>query len=225
VASGAEQPDTPVSGIDGPVSSGKSSLAGRVAAALGWHHLDSGSLYRLVAATALARKVSLEDEQALADLALGLRASTYGSDGGTPVSELSLRSETVSAAASTVAAYPAVRRAIFALQRSARRAPGLVADGRDMGTVIFPDAPLKVFLEASAEVRAKRRIKQLKNNGLNVSFRALLAGIRERDARDRGRAAAPLRPAEDAIVVDSTQMSLEQVLGHVLALAQAQGIG
>ena len=130
----------------------------------------------------------------------------------------------MSAAASTVAAYPELRDAILARQRAARRLPGLVADGRDMGTVVFPDARLKIYLDASPEIRADRRNKQLRNKGLNVSFRALLAGIRERDARDRERAAAPLRPAGDAIVIDSTAMSLDEVVRQALALVRERGL-
>ena len=216
----------PVICVDGPGGSGKSTLAGLVAGSLQWRRLDSGALYRLVAAAALERGMNLEDSRPLAALAGRLDIRFEGAEpfvsGAAP--GLDIRSEPVSAAASTIAAHAELREAMLARQRAARRPPGLVADGRDMGTVVFPDAALKVFLDASPEVRAERRNKQLKNKGLNVSFRALLAAIRKRDARDRERAAAPLMPAGDAVVIDSTAMSLEEVLARALALARERGI-
>lgn len=216
----------PVICVDGPGGSGKSALAGCLAQRLGWRHLDSGSLYRMVAASALERGLSLEEPQALVELATGLDIG-FG-DGGITLGGAAppedIRSEQVGSAASTIATYPEVRAAILAQQRRARRPPGLVADGRDMGTVVFPDAELKIFLEASPEVRAERRNKQLKDKGLNVSFRALLAAIHERDARDRERAAAPLKPADDAIVVDSTGMNLGEVLAQALTLVDERGL-
>ena len=222
----AGKPAAPVVCVDGPGGSGKSTLAALLAESLQWHQLDSGALYRLVAAAALEREISLEDSEALAQFANGLDVRFEGARpriaGESP--GLDIRSEPVSAAASTIAVYPELRDAILARQRAARRPPGLVADGRDMGTVVFPGAQLKIYLDASPEIRADRRNKQLRNKGLNVSFRALLAGIRERDARDRERAAAPLRPAADAIVIDSTAMSLEEVLERALALARERGL-
>ena len=209
----------PVICVDGPSGAGKSTLAGRLAEALGWGHLDSGALYRLVAATALQRGQNLADRRALAGLVAGLQTDF---DAGGPAEHMG--SEQVGAAASTIAAYPELRAAMLLPQRAARRPPGLVADGRDMGTVVFPDAELKIFLDASPEVRAQRRNIQLKNKGLNVSFRDLLAAIHERDARDRERAAAPLRPADDAIVVDSTGMNLDEVVAKALALARQRGL-
>ena len=217
----------PVICVDGPGGSGKSTLAGLLADRLGWNRLDSGALYRIAAAAALERGLSLGDANAIAEFARDLDVRFEGGRpkvrGGAP--KLDIRSERVGAAASTIAAYPRLRDAMRARQRAARRPPGLVADGRDMGTVVFPDAALKIFLDASPEVRADRRNKQLKNKGLNVSFRDLLAGIQKRDARDRERAAAPLRPAGNAIVIDSTAMSLEEVLMQALALAHERGLG
>jgi cytidylate kinase len=204
--------------IDGPSGSGKGTIAARLAQALGWHLLDSGALYRIVAACALSRGIPLDDEASLARMATALEIRFEEERvlvDGTDVTE-TIRTEPVSAAASEVAALGAVRAAILDLQRSMRAPPGLVADGRDMGTVVFPDAPLKVYLDASAQVRAERRYKQLKNKGLSVSFRALLANLVERDARDRERAVSPLVPAQDALIIDSTDLGIEEVLNQVL---------
>ena len=216
----------PVICLDGPGGSGKSTVAKRLAHALAWHRLDSGALYRLVAAAALDRHVDLKDSRAVAALAADWGLSGDGARAAHPNEAQShrIRSEPVSRAASTIAVYPELRAAMLARQRAARRPPGLVADGRDMGTVVFPDAPLKVFLDATPEERAKRRTKQLKNKGLNVSFRDLLAGIQERDARDRERAAAPLKPADDAIVIDSTALGLDDVVEMALSLALERGL-
>jgi cytidylate kinase len=215
-------PSVPVVAIDGPSGSGKGTLAARLAAALGWHLLDSGALYRVVAAVALQRAVPLDDPAGLARMAGALRIEFE--DGRVRVDGVDLsdriRTEPVSRAASVVAAVPEVREAILALQHAMRRPPGLVADGRDMGTVVFPDAPLKIFLDASPEVRAERRYNQLKNKGLSVSLAALLASLKERDARDRARAVSPLVPAADALIVDSTDLSIEAVLDRVLAEVQ-----
>jgi cytidylate kinase len=212
--------------IDGPSGSGKGTLAAAVARALGWHLLDSGSLYRIIGVVAERDGLALDDEAELTSLALRLEIEFV--DGRSIVNGADLtdaiRTEDAGAAASQVAALGDVREAVLALQRSFRRPPGLVADGRDMGTVVFTDAPLKIFLEASAEERAERRYNQLKNKGLSVSLRGLLAQIEERDARDRGRAIAPLKPADDAVVIDSTQMTIEEVLKTVMDLVRQAGL-
>lgn len=223
----------PVIAIDGPSGSGKGTLARALAARLGWNFLDSGALYRLVAYAALRTAVRLDDVGALAALARGLEIrfvldSTHPEGlrvllGGEDVTE-EIRSEAVGEAASTVAAYPAVREALVGLQRRFLKLPGLVADGRDMGTVVFPFAVLKLFLTARVEERAQRRHKQLKDKGMSVSLARLLEGMRARDERDETRAASPLRPAEDALVIDSTELSIEQVLQRVLDEAEARNL-
>jgi cytidylate kinase len=210
---------TPVVTIDGPSGSGKGTVSSLLAKRLGWHLLDSGALYRIVAAEALQRGIRVDDENSLAAMAATLSIRFAGDlvevDGEDR--SLLIRTEEVSAAASEVAVLPLVRAAILDLQRSMCQPPGLVADGRDMGTEVFPDAPLKIYLDASAEVRAERRYNQLKNKGLSVSLRALLANLQERDARDKGRAVSPLKPAPDAIVIDSTNMSIDEVLTQIHA--------
>ena len=220
-------PDVPVVAVDGPAASGKGTIAAGVAAALGFHLLDSGSLYRLVALKALEDRIALTAESALADAAL--RLDTTFSDGtirleGRDVTA-AIRDEAVSAAASRVAVHPAVRSALVARQRAFRRRPGLVADGRDMGTVVFPDARLKVFVTASPEERARRRHKQLIEKGISGSIESLLLDIRERDARDAGRAVAPLAPAADALILDTTGMSIEDAVGFVVERYRALGSG
>lgn len=223
----------PVIAIDGPSGSGKGTIARKIAARLGWNFLDSGALYRLVAYSALHDAVRLDDVQTLAWVAAGLEIrfvlDETHADGvrvllhGEDVSE-DIRSEAVGEAASHVAAYPAVRDALIDLQRSFLKLPGLVADGRDMGTEVFPFAALKLFLTASVEERAQRRHKQLKDKGMSVSLAGLLEGMKARDERDQTRVTSPLRPAEDALVIDSTALSIEQVLGRVLEEARARDL-
>jgi CMP/dCMP kinase len=213
----------PVISVDGPAASGKGTVATGVAAALAFHYLDSGSLYRLVALKALGTGTALADAPALARLAAGL--DVVFRDGivvleGQDVTE-AIRSEAVSAAASQVAIHPDVRTALYGRQRAFLRPPGLVADGRDMGTVVFPEALVKVFVTASVEERARRRYKQLIAKGISVTMESLLRDIRERDARDAGRAAAPLKPAADAVLLDTTAMTIEAAVGRVLGLYRA----
>ena len=218
---GMETSEVPVITIDGPGGSGKGTIAMRLAEQLGWHFLDSGALYRLVAVAAMDRHMDDGDEEGLAELARGLDVSFGLSDEGMVILldgnyiTGRLRSPEVSSMASRVAAIPAVRAALVHRQRAFRRPPGLVADGRDMGTVIFPDAVLKIFLTASAEARAERRHKQLKEKGENVNLSRLFREIEERDARDRSRAVSPLRPADDAHVIDSTEMTINEVLDAI----------
>jgi len=223
--------DAPVIAVDGPSGSGKGTLAVRLALAMGWHLLDSGALYRAVAWSALNDAVALDDGDALASLARRLDARFDIVDADNVIvrangSDISgaIRDEAVSIAASRVAALPPVRAALLDAQHGFRRRPGLVADGRDMGTVVFLDAPLKIFLEASAEERARRRYKQLKDKDLGVSLRALLESIRERDERDRSRAVSPLKPADDAVVIDSSSLSIDAVFENVLKLAVERGL-
>ena len=210
----------PVIAVDGPAASGKGTVAAGVARALAFHYLDSGSLYRLVALKALATGTPVADAPALAGLAAGLEVSfpdgTIRLD-GQDVTE-AIRGEEVSAAASQVAVHQAVRTALFDRQRAFCRPPGLVADGRDMGTVVFPEALVKVFVTASPEERARRRYKQLIAKGISITMDGLLRDIRERDARDAGRAAAPLVPASDAAILDTTDLTIEAAIGRVLGL-------
>ena len=212
----------PVITIDGPGGAGKGTLCKAMAEALGWHLLDSGAIYRVLALAAVHHDVALDNEHALVVLASHLDVSfDAGSDGvriileGEEVSA-AIRTEQSGNAASKIAAYPRVREALLRRQRAFRTAPGLIADGRDMGTVVFPDAEAKIFLDASAEERANRRLKQLQEKGFDVNFDRLLIEIRERDDRDRNRAVAPLRPAPDALVVDSTAMDIDAVVETIL---------
>ena len=214
----------PVLTIDGPSGSGKGTIAALIAEKLGWSLLDSGALYRIVAAVALDRGMDLGDADELAVMAASL--DIRFDDGRVLVDGADLtdviRTEPVSVASSEVSALEPVRAAILDLQRNMRRPPGLVADGRDMGPVVFKDADLKIYLDASAEIRAERRYNQLKNKGLDVNFRALLANLEERDARDKARAVSPLVPAEDALIIDSTNLSIEEVLEVVLSEVDAR---
>jgi cytidylate kinase len=219
-----EDRNVPVITIDGPGGSGKGTIAMRLAESLGWHFLDSGALYRLVAVAAMDRGIDEADGAALAATARGLDVQFGLSEEGLVILldgnyiTGRLRSEAVSAMASRVAALPAVRAALVQRQRAFRQPPGLVADGRDMGTVIFPDARLKIFLTASAEARAERRYKQLKEKGENVNLPRLFREIKKRDERDSSRAVSPLRPADDAHVIDSTEMTINEVLEEIRKL-------
>ena len=217
----------PVIAIDGPSGSGKGTIARQVAAALGWHLLDSGALYRLLALAASRRGIGLDDTARLAVLAANLDVR-FGVDAegeqlvwldGEPVGD-ELRTEEAGRGASTVAALQPVRDALLGLQQGFRKRPGLVADGRDMGTQVFPEAELKVYLTASAEERAGRRHKQLKDKGIDVSLAALSRDIEDRDRRDSERSVAPLRPAEDARILDSSDQSIDAVTETVLGWAR-----
>ena len=217
--------EPPVIAVDGPAASGKGTIAEGVAHALGFHYLDSGSLYRLVALAALRAGIDLADAPRLAEAAAGLR--TAFAPEGILLRDVdvtaALRSPEVTAAASQVAVFPQVRKALLARQRAFRQPPGLVADGRDMGTVVFPDALLKVYVTASAEERARRRYKQLIEKGNSVTIDSLLDDIRARDARDSARPAAPLKPAVDAIILDTTGMSIDASIAFVLDRFRALG--
>lgn len=208
----------PVIAIDGPSASGKGTVAQRVAEKLGYHYLDSGALYRLVALAAIRSGLNLDDEGAVAALAGSLDAGFEGGViflNGTQVTD-AIRSEECGNGASRIAALPGVRDALLARQRAFRRAPGLVADGRDMGSRVFPDAALKVFLTASAEERAKRRYKQLIEKGMYGNITTLLQDIRERDERDMRRSVAPLQQCADASLVDTTSLTIDEAVAEVL---------
>ena len=210
--------DIPVIAIDGPSASGKGTVAQRVAEKLGFHYLDSGALYRLVALAAMRAEVDLTDETALADIARDLAVVFAGAKiqlQGEDVTD-AIRAEACSNGASRIAAYPQVRTALLQRQRAFRQFPGLVADGRDMGSVVFPDAALKIFLTASAETRAQRRYKQLMEKGIDANISTLLQDIRERDARDSNRSVAPLQQGADASLLDTTSLNITQAVAEVL---------
>ena len=208
----------PVIAIDGPFASGKGTVAAPVAAALGFHYLDSGALYRLVALLALRAGTDLDDEAALARLAASMEVA-FGEGtvrlGGEEVSA-AMRSEEVATAASRVAARPAVRQALLTRQRGFRRLPGLVADGRDMGSIVFPDAPLKVFLTAAVETRAERRYKQLMEKGMYAKMTDVVEDLRRRDERDSTRPVAPLKHYPDALFLETTGLTAEQAVEKIL---------
>ncbi|HEX5458794.1 MAG TPA: (d)CMP kinase [Steroidobacteraceae bacterium] len=221
----------PVVTIDGPSGSGKGTISRGVAQVVGWHLLDSGALYRLVAYAGSDQGLDPADREGHARVAASMQVTFgVGPDGseqvllaGRDVTQ-GIRTETAGQGASRVAAWPGVRTALLERQRAFARPPGLVADGRDMGTVVFPQAPLKIYLTASAEERARRRHKQLKDKGSGVSLSALSREITERDARDSTRAVAPLIPAPDAEVIDSTGLSIEAVVGRVLELGARRSL-
>jgi cytidylate kinase len=214
----------PVIAIDGPSGSGKGTVSRLIAARLGWHFLDSGALYRLVALAALHHAVPLDDEVSLKTLAAHLDVQFSAGEGGgegqivlegEDVTD-AIRTEECGKAASVVAALPSVRKALLERQRAFRESPGLVADGRDMGTVVFPGAELKVFLTASREERAQRRYNQLNAKGVSVNLQHILGELAERDARDSERSVAPLRPAADAITIDTTTLTINGVVEKVM---------
>lgn len=221
----------PVVAIDGPSGSGKGAVSQRLAAWLGWHYLDSGALYRAVGVAAQRAGVDLADTEGLARVARTLDVA-FGSQPDAPA-QVRLRGEDISNelrteasgdAASRVAGIPAVREALLRKQHELRQPPGLVADGRDMGTTVFPDALLKVFLTASAEVRAERRYKQLKEKGFDVNLPRLLGEIRERDARDAARAVSPLKAAADAQLLDTSDLSISEVVDRISSLLRQRGV-
>lgn len=231
---GAAQ-SVPVITIDGPAGVGKGTASLGLAQFLCWHYLDSGALYRVLALASLERRIAVDDVARLTALASSLGVSfRIDKDaageamarvflGGLPVGT-QLRAEACAARASQIAALPAVRDALLQLQRSFRKPPGLVAEGRDMGTVVFPDAQLKVFITASVEVRAERRFKQLKQKGLDGSLRALLDELTQRDRRDRERSVSPLRPAADAVVIDTSDLGIVGVQDRLRSLCLERGL-
>jgi CMP/dCMP kinase len=219
-------PSAPVITIDGPSASGKGTISSLVAQALGWQMLDSGALYRLVGYAAIKKSIALDDTTSLERIAreLDVRFIAGVNDQETKIYlgdenvTLAIRTEESGKAASTVAAHPQVRSALLDRQRAFQQMPGLVADGRDMGTVVFPGAALKIFLTASAEERAKRRYKQLMEKGISANLAQLFDEIAERDKRDSQRDTAPLKPANDAVELDTTHMTISEVVDRIIAL-------
>jgi cytidylate kinase len=221
----------PVITLDGPGGVGKGTVSGLLAKHLGWHYLDSGALYRLGALAAMNHGVDFDNESALAVIAehLDIRFRQDANDKITILLEgddvtRQIRTEEVGSNASRVASFSRVRDALLRRQRAFRTEPGLVADGRDMGTVVFTDAPLKVFLTATSEERARRRVSQLERGGEPVDYQQVLSDINLRDDRDRNRAVAPLKPAENAVLIDTTELSIEAVLDQVLQQASDRGL-
>lgn len=210
--------DIPVIAIDGPSASGKGTVAQRVAGKLGFHYLDSGALYRLVALSAMRSDADLADEHVLSDIAARLDVVFEDAEIWLESENVTdaIRAEACSNTASRIAAYPRVRVALLERQRAFRQFPGLVADGRDMGSVVFPDAALKIFLTASAETRAQRRYKQLMEKGIDANISTLLQDLRERDARDSGRSVAPLQQGEGTSLLDTTSLDIGQAVDCIL---------
>ena len=213
----------PVIAIDGPSGSGKGTVSTAVASHLGWHYLDSGAVYRVLGFLAQEKGVALDDVSGLVTIAQSLDVSFRGSEVWLNGKEIrdEIRTEEAGKRASLVSPIPEVRKTLLEWQRSQAREPGLVADGRDMGSVVFPDAFLKIFLTASAESRAERRFKQLRDKGFDVNIRQLFQEITERDERDLRRKASPLKAAEDAVVLDTTDMLIDEVVGEVLGRAES----
>ena len=220
--------DIPVIAVDGPSGTGKGTLCSHLSNWLQWHFLDSGALYRILALLTERHSIRLEDEMAIAAQAQALDVMFSSPGAGEEITVIlesedvsqQIRTESCGTAASRLAAYPAVREALLLRQRAFRNPPGLVADGRDMGTVVFTDARLKIFLTATPEERARRRHKQLKGKGFDVNLAQLSVDITERDARDSGRTVSPLKPADDAVVIDTSSLKIEEVIEHVATLVR-----